>query len=542
MQTPSFASSERKATGLWRRSSGRLKATAASDDRADEHLLSRIVDVTDDEDDSDSSVGEHTVLLVPHHRQDIERSAILPFAPTFEEPRTRHTWDRSPEVQFSPVPLTPPCPGAYPEGLDDYYPEALSRNPSASEGSVQLVERTPDSENYESRLPTPDYTTTMARFTRPPSSLRSFLPRGLSFASFHIPTTTFLSANPASSCPRSVRSRFSRFSYHSASSTSSTLSVDSGHKSLIPSIGTTSKFTHKWPPPAPMRKVDLHSGGLNEAMGLELSQAIVTAMEEGQGMGEDVQTWTTFKWCLLLSVSSVFAYGAIGLVCAIMTWFRTWDGADVMNVAGNDILVIITLTAAILVFTALVGICGVLLNSRPIVALYAVLMWPALVSILAIGYGSYKRVTFSLDHKLNISWSQYYTPLDRLLVQDSLHCCGFYNPFHESTPSNRCYPRSPLPGCKGKLYRFECDHLATMWSAAFSVALLHIVNIFVALLCANHLTTTFGRGITPKQYRLSAKDVRADADKILRELRSYEDSGPMSDVNRTSSQRGFRED
>ena len=33
--------------------------------------------------------------------------------------------------------------------------------------------------------------------------------------------------------------------------------------------------------------------------------------------------WTTFKWCLVWSVSSVFVYGTATLVCALLTWFRS---------------------------------------------------------------------------------------------------------------------------------------------------------------------------------------------------------------------------
>lgn len=190
-----------------------------------------------------------------------------------------------------------------------------------------------------------------------------------------------------------------------------------------------------------------------------------------------------------------------------------------MSVADNDILILITLAASIMTFTALVGISGVFLNSRPILAAYAILLWPALASLLAVGYISYKRAAFSLDHKLNLSWSQYYTPIGRLLIQDSLRCCGFYNALHEATPSKRCYPRTPLPGCKGKLYRFESENLDIIWSAAFALVPLHLLNIMIALLCANHLTRTFGMGMTPKQYRLSSKDVKADADKILQGMK-----------------------
>ncbi|KAF8073509.1 hypothetical protein FPV67DRAFT_1478090 [Lyophyllum atratum] len=423
-------------------------------------------------DSEGSPPNEHTVLLVAHS-EDLVPSAVLPFAPTFNDyPVPQHNLDGNAIESLSPTTaLTSPCPQAVSRSSSD-----LSR--SADTTAIQTQ-----------RLPTPYFTGLSSHVRRVPGSFRSFLPRGLILMSFHIPTTSFLFSPPASSRPQAVRVESDQ-SLRSTLSTASTVSVDSGHDCLIPSIGTTAKFTHKWPPPEPMRKVDLYSGGLNEAMGPELSQAVVAAMEEGQGleMGDE-QTRTLSKWCLLLSVSSVFSYGAVGLVCAIMTWFGT-----------------------------LVGICGAFLNSRPILAAYTLLLWPTLVSLLAVGYVSYKRVTFSLDRKLNLSWSQYYTPLGRLLIQDSLHCCGYYSALHGATPSSECYPRSPLPGCKGKLYRFEQNSLATIWSAAFALALLHILNIFVALLCANHLTKTFGRGITPKQYRLSGKDVKADADNILKEL------------------------
>jgi hypothetical protein len=187
-----------------------------------------------------------------------------------------------------------------------------------------------------------------------------------------------------------------------------------------------------------------------------------------------------------------------------------------MSVADNDILILITLAGSILVFTALIGLSGVFLDSRPLLAVYTLLLWPAFVALAAIGYVAYKRATFSLDHKLNLSWSQYYTPLGRLLIQDSLHCCGFYSALHEATPSARCFPRTALPGCKGKLYRFERANLALVWSSAFALVPLHLVSVLVALLCANHVSEAFGKGITPRRYRLTSVDVQADAEKIMR--------------------------
>ncbi|KAJ7017642.1 hypothetical protein C8F04DRAFT_925848, partial [Mycena alexandri] len=86
-----------------------------------------------------------------------------------------------------------------------------------------------------------------------------------------------------------------------------------------------------------------------------------------------------------------------------------------------------------------------LLNSRPIIAVYTPLLWPAFASLVAIGYLAYKRATFALDH------SQYYTPLGRLFIQDAVRCCGFYSALHEATPRKHCCPRTALSGCKGKL-------------------------------------------------------------------------------------------
>lgn len=223
-----------------------------------------------------------------------------------------------------------------------------------------------------------------------------------------------------------------------------------------------------------------------------------------------------------------------------MNFFRVktaWDHADVMFVADNDILILITIASSIVLFTAVLGLTGVLLNSRPILAVYTLLLWPALVSILAIGYTGYKRSTFKLDRKLNFAWSQWYTDLGRLLIQDSLRCCGYYDVSHEATLSKRCYARSSLPGCKGKLYRFEKANLDKVWKVAFGVAGLHLVNVMVGLLCSGHVTERFGKGMMPKRYRLKMQDVMNDAEKIRKE-------GIINrpDMTRASSSSVFRED
>ena len=183
-----------------------------------------------------------------------------------------------------------------------------------------------------------------------------------------------------------------------------------------------------------------------------------------------------------------------------------------MYTADSDILVYITVAASIQMFTSLVGLCGVILNSRPILAVYCLLLWPSFISLAVVGYASYKRTEFALDKKLNLGWSQWYNPHDRLAVQTSLGCCGYYNPLHQAAPSKRCFPGTTLPGCKAKLYLFEKQNLKMVWSTAFSLVPLHILVICLSLLCSNHITETFGKGIMPKKYRLGFGDVKLAAE------------------------------
>jgi hypothetical protein len=82
-------------------------------------------------------------------------------------------------------------------------------------------------------------------------------------------------------------------------------SVDTGHLSLIPSVGAT---THKWSKPQSLKDIDTHSTGNRSSS--NLGQAAMMALAEGQGLGMDkVERWSGCKWCLLLFVAFVFVYG-----------------------------------------------------------------------------------------------------------------------------------------------------------------------------------------------------------------------------------------
>ncbi|EJD50891.1 hypothetical protein AURDEDRAFT_57877 [Auricularia subglabra TFB-10046 SS5] len=230
-----------------------------------------------------------------------------------------------------------------------------------------------------------------------------------------------------------------------------------------------------------------------------------------RGMG----SWTTSKWTLLLSIITVFSYGIVGFTLTLLTWYQAFEHADVFYVTNFDIIVFLLFATLLVLVTSIIGMTGTLLSSRPILAFYAMLLFPAFVSLLIPAYAAYKRANFSLDRKLNLAWSQWWTDRSRLVVQNSLHCCGYYTPLHQAVYSSKCYPRVPLHGCKSALLAYEGRALRKLYTTLFALAPLHIVNMVVALLCANHVTSTFGKGLTPKHYRLTAADVRENSELVL---------------------------
>lgn len=214
-----------------------------------------------------------------------------------------------------------------------------------------------------------------------------------------------------------------------------------------------------------------------------------------------------------------------------------------MYTADADILVYITVAASIQMFTCLVGLCGVVLNSRPILAVYCLLLWPSFISLAVVGYSSYKRSEFALNRKLNMAWSRFYDAGDRLAIQSSLGCCGYYSALHQAVSSKKCFPRTSLPGCKGKLYEFEKENLRKIWSATFSLVPLHILVICISLLCSNQVTEMFGKGMVPKQYRLGSSDVQLEAESVGHGL-SWNRSGliGLPEESKASVKRGRRAD
>ncbi|KAJ7097235.1 tetraspanin Tsp2 [Mycena belliarum] len=219
--------------------------------------------------------------------------------------------------------------------------------------------------------------------------------------------------------------------------------------------------------------------------------------------------WTRFKWVLLVftAVYSLLAIGA--LIAMLLIWLDYIQHADVIRVANRTELIFTTLAASFALLTAIFGLAGVMLNNRSFLAFYCFFLWISFGFLVIPGYLTYRQQNLNLQGKLNFQWSRALDIDARRRVQNALGCCGYFSPFVEASISARCYARSVLPGCKGPFLHFERAVLRRWFIGVFSLAGFHICTIVASLLCANHVTYRFGKGMTPKAYRLDAASVAA---------------------------------
>ncbi|WWC66395.1 uncharacterized protein I206_100297 [Kwoniella pini CBS 10737] len=314
--------------------------------------------------------------------------------------------------------------------------------------------------------------------------------------------------NSVLSSLKSLRNPFSRRTPSSLAPTSPALSARS-LTSLATSRSTTSSTSTLAVPfyPSAFYKDE---GKFDNLASKDISEKLTNKFPAPRRVKEAEkgrrERWTGYKWILLLSVMTIKADKTVN------------PHSDVTMVSDPDIVIFLTLASLLCIFTGFIGFTGVLLNSRPILAFYNLLLWPIVLSMCLVGYTSYKRGALQLERKLNQSWSQFLDDQERLTIQNSLRCCGYYNPLHDATYSKRCYPRTTLPGCKSKWIHFERENLHNFATASFSVLGFHFLNIVIALLSSNHVNNTFGKGLTPPAYRLRMSDVRANAVSVLSTL------------------------
>lgn len=153
--------------------------------------------------------------------------------------------------------------------------------------------------------------------------------------------------------------------------------------------------------------------------------------------------------------------------------------------------------------TSLIGWSGILLNNRAFLAWYTFLLWICFALLVTPGYITYKKRTFNLEGKINAQWSRVLGIDGRLRIQNQLRCCGYFSPFVEATVSQTCFSRSILPGCKSPYLKFERLVLERWYTVCFAIVPAQLLVMVTALLCSNHVTYRFGKGMMPKAYRLN---------------------------------------
>ncbi|KAG5650505.1 hypothetical protein H0H81_012005 [Sphagnurus paluster] len=228
--------------------------------------------------------------------------------------------------------------------------------------------------------------------------------------------------------------------------------------------------------------------------------------------------WNRFKWILFFANICLTLYSLLSLIFCLLTWFNIWTHADIVRVGNQPELIVSTLAASFGVFTSLIGWAGVLLNNRSFLAVYTFFLWITFAFLVVPGYISYRRQAFNLEGKINAQWSRELGPQGRARIQTQLECCGYFSPFVEATVTQTCYARSVLDGCKKPYLDFERMVLRRWYIASFSLVPLHILVMLAGLLCSNHVTYRFGKGMMPKAYRLSLSSMAVIMDNYANQL------------------------
>ncbi|KAJ7087301.1 hypothetical protein B0H15DRAFT_843434 [Mycena belliarum] len=228
--------------------------------------------------------------------------------------------------------------------------------------------------------------------------------------------------------------------------------------------------------------------------------------------------WNRFKWILFIANIVFITYSMLALVFCLLTWFDIWGHADVIRVANHPELVLSTLAASAGLFTSILGFAGILLNNRSFLAIYTFFLWICFGLLVIPGYLTYKHRTLNLEGKVNNQWSRDLGTEGRLRIQNQLACCGYFSPFVEATVSSTCYARSMLPGCKKPYIDFEKVVLTRWYTASFGLVPLHIGVMIAGLLCSNHVTYRFGKGMTPKAYQLNMNSMAVIMDNYANQL------------------------
>ncbi|EIW87456.1 hypothetical protein CONPUDRAFT_44378 [Coniophora puteana RWD-64-598 SS2] len=240
--------------------------------------------------------------------------------------------------------------------------------------------------------------------------------------------------------------------------------------------------------------------------------------------------WNKFKWALFIANLCLSVYALGGLIVCILVWLDTFTNAEVIRVGNTPELVLSTIACVLGCITSVIGWAGILLNNRSFLAVYTFLLWICFAFLVAPGYVTYKKRAYALGSKLDLQWSRYLGAEGRLRIQNRLHCCGYFSPFAEATVSATCYARTVLPGCRAAYLTLERNALELWYALVFGLVPLHIAIILAGLLCSNHVTYRFGKGMMPKAYRLSPATMAVIMDNYAKQLAEQYGPDVASDI------------
>ncbi|GJJ72951.1 hypothetical protein EMPS_05309 [Entomortierella parvispora] len=220
-----------------------------------------------------------------------------------------------------------------------------------------------------------------------------------------------------------------------------------------------------------------------------------------------LRTWTKSKFLLLLANTLLLAYSVASTVVMVMSWkgvpwTKPYLDSGIMYIANHKLLYLMMVTAPFGIFVAVVGYLGILCQSRRVLTIYAILLWPLFALITSIGYICYRRLHVQLYQKLKFSWINEYSRDDRLVIQNALSCCGYRSLGDYPSYDLHCFPRAPLPSCESLFLQYQQDLLTNTSSAAFIMVPVQLLIMMVALLCSNHIDHLYrtAHPITPKLY------------------------------------------
>ncbi|KAJ7667524.1 hypothetical protein DFH06DRAFT_1182773 [Mycena polygramma] len=238
----------------------------------------------------------------------------------------------------------------------------------------------------------------------------------------------------------------------------------------------------------------------------------------GKGGKGRKMRWNKFKWILFIANCFLITYSLLALIFCLLTWFDIWEHADVVRVANRPELILSTLAASVAIFTSVIGFAGIVLNNRAFLAVYTFLLWVVFGLMVVPGYLTYKHRTLNLEGKINNQWSRDLGADGRLRIQNQLGCCGYLARSSRRQSAPHATRAASSRGAKRRTSTLRSSSSSAGTPCPLASSRCQIAVIVSGLLCSNHVTYRFGKGMTPKAYRLSMNSMAVIMDNYANQL------------------------